>query len=274
MSVELPKPEDVGAFYDRFTKLFELLWGDSLHFGYWPNGSTRGSIEEGQDRLTDLMMSKLDPGKGQRILDVGCGTGRATLRLADKCGCLVTAINISQQQIKAASRRGEKSYVSDRVRFDLADAMALPFAKESFDGAWAFESLLHMPILEKALSEIHRVLEPASRVVISDVVVRRPMSREDDAYYRQVFPVAPMPERDGYLATLGAAGFSVQEAIDITDDVARTLTLTLENIDKLRAEIEELYGAEIAGALKDSWSKCIGIHLASLGYFIFVARKE
>jgi ubiquinone/menaquinone biosynthesis C-methylase UbiE len=273
-AVALPKPEDVGVFYDRFTRLFEILWGDSLHFGYWPPGAAGGgSIEEGQERLTDLMASKVTVGMSDSFLDVGCGTGRASLRLAQAKGCSLTGINVSQQQVEAANQRAARAGLSERVRFRIADAMAMPFSGDAFEGAWAFESLLHMPSLSRAVREIHRVIKPAGRLVISDVVVIRPMSADDEAYYRSTYPVAPMLKQGDYAATLQSAGFTVLEVLDLSDRVAQTLALTLDNIDRCSAQINEAYGPDFIGVLKSAWSQSIKIHLQSLGYAVFVAQK-
>lgn len=274
MNAALPAPADVGVFYDRFTRLFEILWGDSLHFGYWPNGATGGSIEDGQERLTDLMIANTEIRSGAAFLDVGCGTGRASLRLVEHTGCRLTGINVSHEQVRAAVQRAASQARGDAAQFSVTDAMQTRFDPATFDAAWAFESLLHMPDLGGALREIHRVLKPGACLTIADVVAVTPMSREDDAYYRQVFPVAPLVSRATYLETLRGAGFEVAKALDISREVERTLTLTLDNVDARAAEIREAYGEEAAGAVKSSWSKGIEIHLRSLGYFVFVARKR
>lgn len=274
MNVELPKPEDVGVFYNRFTSLFEILWGDSLHFGYWPDQSSGGTIEEGQERLTDLMASRVEVGADQHFLDVGCGTGRASIKLARQKGCRLTGINVSSSQVEAANRRAAQAGLSGRVTFEVADAMAMPFADHSYDGAWAFESMLHMPRLADAAAEVRRVLKPGARFVISDVVAINPMSAEDDEYYRSIYPVAPLLSPAEYVRTLRAAGFEIEETKDITSQVAKTLLLTVENIQSARTRIEEAYGSDFLPVLSSSWGKAINIHLKSLGYMIFVARGD
>jgi cyclopropane fatty-acyl-phospholipid synthase-like methyltransferase len=272
MSVDLPDPEEVGLFYDRYTRLFEILWGDSLHFGYWPSGSTAGSIEEGQDRFTDLLASKMGDKSGRRLLDVGCGTGRATLSLAQKTKSHLTGINISARQVEAAKSRAIKMGLGEQATFEVADALAIPFADGSFDGAWAVESLLHMPDLARAASELRRVVKAGSRIVVSDVVLVNRPSVDDDQYYRGVFPVAPAIPQGDYVRILEAADFEVDDVLDVTPHVERTLSLTLENIDKRAGDIREVYGPDFAAMLKDSWGKGIGIHLASFGYSVFAGR--
>jgi ubiquinone/menaquinone biosynthesis C-methylase UbiE len=272
MSVNLPIPEEVGVFYDRYTRLFEILWGDSLHFGYWPPGSPPDSIEEGQDRFTELLASKMEGKADRRLLDVGCGTGRATLLLAQRTKSQLTGINISARQIDAANSRASKMGLSQQAKFQVADALAIPFADGSFDGAWAVESLLHMPDLARAVSELRRVLKAGSRLVVSDVVLVNRPSVDDDQYYRGVFPVAPAIPQDDYVKILTAADFEVDDVLDVTPRVERTLALTLENIDKRAGEIREVYGPDFGAMLKDSWTKGIRIHLASFGYSVFAGR--
>ncbi len=272
MDPQLPKPAEVGAFYDQYTRLFEILWGDSLHFGYWPSGSPLDSIEAGQERLTQLMIEKAGVERTHDILDVGCGTGRASLSLAITTGCRVTGVNVSAQQVASANARARGHDAGARVEFQIADAMAMPFPDAQFDGAWAFESLLHMPSLPGALREVARVLKPGARFVISDVVSLKPLPAEDEAYYRQVFPVAPLVSKTSYADYLRGAGFEVDEVLDITDSVERTLTLTLQNIDSNRSVIQGAYGEGFDAIVQSSWGKGIDIHLRSLGYCVFVAH--
>src|SRR5690349_17960969 len=95
-------PTEVGLFYDQFTRFFELVWGDSLHVGYWPNGTAGGSIAQAQVRFTDFLIDKAKAQAGQHFLDVGCGTGRPAIRLAEVTGCRVTGVTISHTQVEEA----------------------------------------------------------------------------------------------------------------------------------------------------------------------------
>ena len=96
------------------------------------------------------------PGRG-RLLDVGCGSGWSSRILAEKsfdvCG---TDLTTSAVEVPS----------SDRLKFVAADAMALPFASESFDVVCAYQMLEHVPDPGRALSEFHRVLRPGGTVCI------------------------------------------------------------------------------------------------------------
>jgi len=104
------------------------------------------------DRFPRTIFDKfIDLTKG-KILDVGSGPGRDGLVL-QKAGFEVICLDASEAMIKISKERGLSSV--------LGDFNNLPFADKSFDGVWAYTSLLHVPKaqIEKPLSEIFRVLK-------------------------------------------------------------------------------------------------------------------
>jgi len=99
---------------------------------------------------------------GDRVLDVGCGTGFATeglLRYTDD----VHGLDQSRHQLeKAFAKFGPR----DRVRFYRGDAERLPFRDDSFDVVWSSGSIEYWPNPVAALSEFRRVVEPGGRVLV------------------------------------------------------------------------------------------------------------
>ncbi len=87
-----------------------------------------------------------------KVLDVGSGPGRDGLLLKEK-GLEVVCLDASEEMVKMSAKKGLKSIVGDFNN--------LPFAEKTFDGVWAYTSLLHIPKTEidKPLQEIHRVLK-------------------------------------------------------------------------------------------------------------------
>lgn len=102
---------------------------------------------------------------GRTVLDVGCGTGRWSLRLAD-AGATVTGIDFSTGMLdKARAKPG----VAD-VRFVQHDlAKPLPFEDRAFDGVVCCLVLEHVPKLGPVLGEMKRVCRPDGFIVISDL---------------------------------------------------------------------------------------------------------
>lgn len=102
------------------------------------------------------------------ILEVGSGPGRLAVRLAQKApGLKLTGVDISPEMSERAARR--VAGLGERVRFEVGDVGALPFAEESFDGAVSTLSLHHWPDPAHGLAEVHRVLKPGGEARIYDL---------------------------------------------------------------------------------------------------------
>lgn len=87
------------------------------------------------------------------ILDVGCGPGRDALLLQER-GLNLTCLDASETMVKICQSKGLRAVVGDFLQ--------LPFAPNSFNGVWAYTSLLHVPKaqVDTAFTEISRVLTP------------------------------------------------------------------------------------------------------------------
>lgn len=91
-------------------------------------------------------------GTGGKVLDVGSGPGRDALLLQDK-GLKITCVDASSSMVKLCRDKGLETV--------KADLLSLPFEDETFDGVWAYTSLLHIrkKNIDKAILEISRVLK-------------------------------------------------------------------------------------------------------------------
>jgi ubiquinone/menaquinone biosynthesis C-methylase UbiE len=106
---------------------------------------------------TPAFLAMLPPIKGLSGLDVGCGEGSNTRRLA-QLGAKMHAVDIAPTFIRHA--RDAEASDPLGVVFQLGDGMALPFEADSFDFVTAFMSLMDMPDQGRALKEAQRVLRP------------------------------------------------------------------------------------------------------------------
>jgi ubiquinone/menaquinone biosynthesis C-methylase UbiE len=102
------------------------------------------------------------PAFGQRILDVGTGTGRAALMFA-RAGAVVTAIDASEEMLDVARQRAAEQQL--QMSLLRGDAHELRFLDRSFDVAVSLRVLMHAPDWVRCLGELCRV---ADRLVIFD----------------------------------------------------------------------------------------------------------
>lgn len=92
--------------------------------------------------------------KNMNVLELACGTGQITFKLADKVKSW-TATDFSEKMILKAGKRNKFG----NINFAVADATSLPYKDNTFDAVVIANALHIMPAPDKALSEIHRVLK-------------------------------------------------------------------------------------------------------------------
>jgi ubiquinone/menaquinone biosynthesis C-methylase UbiE len=110
------------------------------------------------------VINALAPKKGEKILDVGCGTGYYLKYILDK-GAEAYGLDLSEEYIKQA-----KAYISpNRATLKVASASNIPFKSGYFDQVLATEVIEHVPNYEKSLKEVYRVLRSNGSAVITTI---------------------------------------------------------------------------------------------------------
>jgi ubiquinone/menaquinone biosynthesis C-methylase UbiE len=104
------------------------------------------------------------------VLDVGCGAGRDTFVLGS-CGAQVVGLDLAAAALAMARTRSDAGQI--RPLWIQGDARCLPFAADSFDGAYCF-GLLHEFVggaaeddVDRTMAELHRVLRPGGHAVVT-----------------------------------------------------------------------------------------------------------
>jgi tocopherol O-methyltransferase len=153
--------EQIAQFYDTSSGLWESLWGEHMHHGYYgKNGNYRLDRRQAQVDLIEELLHWGKVTQPAQILDVGCGIGGSTLYLAQKYNAIAQGITLSPVQAKRATARAQAAGLGEQVSFQVADALAMPFANNQFDLLWSLESGEHMPNKPGFLAECYRVLKP------------------------------------------------------------------------------------------------------------------
>ncbi len=117
------------------------------------------------------ILSLLELTPACRVLDLGCGTGVLTSRIAGQldagAGGICLGIDAAAKMIKVARRKRE----TEACRFDVAAAEDLPYDRESFDAVVSSLFFHHLPLdlKEKALLEAWRVLRPGGQLIVADM---------------------------------------------------------------------------------------------------------
>ena len=119
-----------------------------------------------RSRLRDI----LDAEAGERVLEIGPGTGYYTLDLAEwvSPGGSVEVFDIQQEMLDHTLARARERGV-ENVHATFGDAQALPFEDDSFDAVVLVTVLGEIPDPDAALREIERVLRPRGRLIVGEL---------------------------------------------------------------------------------------------------------
>ncbi|WP_229402161.1 methyltransferase domain-containing protein [Micromonospora okii] len=269
-----PTPTEIGHGYDAFADLLDQIWGENLHHGYWKDASDDASLEEATERLTARLSAMLTVKPGSRVLDIGCGIGEPAIRLATAHDIEVVGVSISERQVQRANDRAASAGLADRLSFQLADAMDLPFPDESFDIVWAMESMHHMPDRWHVLRQAARVLRPGGQVAIADflLVPGADGEKPDGARVREASKgVLSVVDLDEYLSHIREAGLVPQSTEDVSAHTRPSWGKAAVRFAALREQAEPHIGAEqfdLTLSRFHSFSQ-----ETTLGYVLLTARK-
>jgi ubiquinone/menaquinone biosynthesis C-methylase UbiE len=117
--------------------------------------------------LTSWGLEHVQVGKGDTVLDVGCGGGRTVQRLADMTDLgKVHGVDYAEASVAASRGFNGAAVESGRVEIQKATVSRLPFANDVFDIVTAVETHYYWPDLPGDMREIYRVLKPGGWLLI------------------------------------------------------------------------------------------------------------
>ena len=137
-------------------------------------------------------------GPGSRVLDVATGTGDLAVALSRAVAPdgEVVACDFSERMLERARRK------APALRFEWADALALPYASDSFDAATVGFGARNFSDLRRGIEEMVRVVRPGGRVVILEITrpTREPLASFFGAWFDRIVPALGRfaGERDAY----------------------------------------------------------------------------
>lgn len=190
----------IQEFYDASSGLWEQVWGEHMHHGYYGvAGDEKKERRTAQIDLIEELLKWANVRQAENILDVGCGIGGSSLYLAQKFNAKVCGVTLSPVQVRRAEERAAEAGLSSKARFQVADALNLPFADASFDLVWTLESGEHMPDKVKFLQECYRVLQPGGTLIMATWCHRptdgnaSPLTADEQRHLEDIYRVYYLP---------------------------------------------------------------------------------
>jgi SAM-dependent methyltransferase len=199
------------AFYDDYERI-EAAFQDALDESLSPRGP---------DFLYEVV-DKLGLPSGADIVDLGCGKGQHSIRLAERFGFAVHGIDPVSRHMDLANEAladaaKQKPALSKLVRFALGTAESLPIEDASIDLIWCKEALYYFD-LDKAFAECRRVLRAGGHMVIYNMFNGdRLEPREAERQWTRDVVLANADHKH-VEAAFGSAGFEVEECIVLASE--------------------------------------------------------
>jgi ubiquinone/menaquinone biosynthesis C-methylase UbiE len=111
----------------------------------------------------------MQAGPADHIVDIGSGIGGPARYFANAFGCRVSGIDLTPEFCDVARHLTRLLHLDARITFEVGDALAMPFASASFDGAYSMNVSMNIADKSGFYREIHRVLKPGAWLVLSEV---------------------------------------------------------------------------------------------------------
>ncbi len=173
---------------------------ESIFFDLWSATYDRPGLQQATYRpIHNAVLARLEGGRAGSLLDLGCGTGQLTRRLAEQFpDATVVGADLSNGMLERASDATESDTSLPRLGgFVGAHAQHLPFATGSLDVVTCTESFHWYDDQEAAVAEISRVLRPGGRLILASIATVTGFA--DDAIQRATElagrPIRPVPKR-------------------------------------------------------------------------------
>ena len=279
-------PDAIKKYYTHTQFEYGLVWNwnlkttPALHFGYYDDKAT--NHRQALLRANEVLAEWAGIKKGSRIVDAGCGLGHASEWLSKHYDARVTGITIVPKQVETIQKRLVKKPVKN-VDFFVADYLNMPFADNSFDVVWAFESVCHANNKLPFYKEAFRVLKPGGLLVMAEYLRNsRPMAETKEALLKEIFHKWAIPDLDTldeHQAHAIQAGFASFKNNDVTKHVIKSYRNLRETCRRYNKLSSMLFSLRLISAVQhnnmlSSLKQADAIEHGVFSYYHLVAQKQ
>jgi len=182
----------------------------------------------GRDKYTQKAFEMIPEIKHPKILDIGCGPGMQTIKLAKLSDGEIIGIDIFQQYLDQLKKLIEKENLQDRVKAVNQSMFEIKYPKEFFDIIWAEGSIFVMGF-EKGLTEWKQYIKPNGYLAVHEMAwLKENPPKEINDYWMRVYP--KIATIDDNLRIINKCGYRIMGYFPLPEDAWWDLYYTpLEN---------------------------------------------
>jgi cyclopropane-fatty-acyl-phospholipid synthase len=234
---------NIHKHYDLGNDFYSLWLDKSMTYSCALFGGDKSmSLEDAQQAKYNRILDKLNPTKGEHILEIGCGWG-GFAEAAAKKGIKVTGITISDEQKKYADERIQRLGLDKLVKIEFKDYREIP---GQFDYIVSIGMLEHVGerYWPNYFNVIKSRIKPGGSAMIQCITIDENVFEKTrhkhgfiDTY---IFPGGRVPSKSRFLESVQNAGLDCSEIFTFGQDYALTLRQWLKRFERNRKKIKNL----------------------------------
>ncbi len=226
---------------DRF---YATIWGgEDIHIGMYKDKDE--SISDASRRTVEQMAKKIpDLNANTRVIDLGAGYGGSARYLAEKYGCHVSCVNLSEVQNKRNRKLNKERGLEHLIEVVDGSFEEVPYSDNSFDVVWSQDSILHSTNRGKVLNEVARLLTQDRLFIFTDPMQRGKGKRPDLQQVYDRLHLESMGSVELYRELAGNVGLEEVEIEEHTEQLVNHYSRVLDEINRRYDELVEVSNKE------------------------------
>ena len=242
MSVEADSRAQTIYFYDRHPISRDIILAKlTAQRGHLDGLTPDDLFPHDQDHYgglaaTDELARGALISRGMRVADFCAGLGGTVRYLAHRYGADVTGVELTPARVAGAEELTRRVGLQNVARVLEGSVLNAPLADGTMDAVVSQEAFCHVPDRAKALHEAFRILRPAGRLSMTDIICHVPLSDDDAKLMWDGMSFQPLETISSYRDKVTAAGFKLVSAVDLTEDWRPILRDRLAMYQRLREE--------------------------------------
>jgi len=169
-------------------------------------------LEATQEMAESLAIAATD-----HLLDVGSGIGGPARYLVRRFSCRITGIDLTPEFCEVARHLSGLLQMEDAVRFEVGNALAMPFADATFDGAYSMNVSMNIADKQALYREIRRVLKPGGWLMLSEIAKGPGAAMDYPTPWARTAQASFLATPEDTVRSLEEAGFEVVNHRDTRD---------------------------------------------------------
>ena len=231
---------NVASHYDLSDSLYDLFLDETRQYSCAYFETEKDSLHQAQLNKMDRLSDKLSLNKNDKVLDIGCGWGSLSRYMADKYGCSVKGISLSEEQIKYCNLQKETFKKDKNINYSLEDYRDETKTYDKIVSVGMFEHV-GKPFFPIFFKKIYDLLDENGIAVIHTIGnIKTP--KLTPAFIRKyIFPGGYIPSLSEIMPSIEKSGLIISDIEVLRLHYAKTLSHWYKNFKNSETEVLKIY---------------------------------